>query len=117
MRAESVAPQKSAETAVCRTGRGSSKIRRVEIDAAAEDGRLRAMKTEAKSIMLAAAAIAGLLTGCATHEQKKECKTCDVSTKGHKASCGAKADCSAKHSCRGNGSCGAKGNCAAKKSH
>jgi hypothetical protein len=87
---------------------------RVKIDAEAEAGRLHAMKTETKSIMLAAAAIAGLLTGCATHEQKKECKSCDVSAKGHKASCGTKADCSSKHTCRGKGNCGAKGNCATK---
>lgn len=70
------------------------------------------MKTETKSIMLAAAAIAGLLTGCATKEQKKEC--CGV-TKGEKAHGSSKADCGAKHSCRGSGNCGAKGNCSAKK--
>jgi hypothetical protein len=87
---------------------------RVRIDACLEKGRLRAMKTETKSIMLAAAAIAGLLTGCATHEQKKQCTTCDVSSaKGHKASCGTKADCSSKHTCRGKGNCGGKGGCGA----
>lgn len=74
------------------------------------------MKTPTKSIMLAAAAIAGLMTGCAT--QKKECpvgKGCAVK-KGEKASCGAKADCSSKHTCRGQGNCGAKSACNAKKS-
>jgi hypothetical protein len=77
---------------------------------------LRAMKTETKTIMLAAAAIAGLLTGCATREQKKECKTCDVSSvKGHKASCGTKADCSSKHTCRGKGNCGGRNGCGAKR--
>jgi hypothetical protein len=66
--------------------------------------------------MLAAAAIAGLLTGCATHEQKKECKACDAtSVKGHKASCGTKADCSSKHTCRGKGNCGGRNGCGAKR--
>lgn len=86
------------------------------IDARAEEGTLRSMKTPTKSIMLAAAAIAGLMTGCAT--QKKECpagKSCPVK-KGEKAKCGSKADCSSKHTCRGNGNCGAKSACNARKS-
>jgi hypothetical protein len=87
---------------------------RTEIDARAKDGTLRSMKTPTKSIMLAAAAIAGLMTGCAT--QKKECTTgsCGVK-KGEKAKCGTKADCSSKHTCRGKGNCGAKGACNTKK--
>lgn len=65
------------------------------------------MKTETKSLMLAAAAMAGLLTGCAT--QKKECPTCGA-TKTEKA----KADCGAKHGCQGKNSCGGKNGCGSK---
>lgn len=65
------------------------------------------MKTQTTSLMLAAAAIAGLLTGCAT-PKKEECHNCPA-TKTQKG----KADCSAKHSCQGKNGCSAKGSCGA----
>jgi predicted component of type VI protein secretion system len=68
------------------------------------------MKMTPQSI-LAAAALAGLLTGCST-APKKECKgaSCKMCA-GEKSNCGAKGNCTSKATCR------AKGNCSAKKSN
>lgn len=56
-----------------------------------------------------AAAMAGLVTGCAS-APKKECKHgCQVSGKSDKVSCGTKASCTSRSTCSAKGNCGTKG--------
>jgi len=65
------------------------------------------MRTEAKAFIIIAA-MAGLVTGCAT-APKKECKRCEMNSKSGKDSCGAKSSCTSKATCRAKGNCDAKG--------
>lgn len=65
------------------------------------------MNNRAKAFIMVAA-IAGLVTGCAS-APKKECKGCHVSGKSDKVSCGTKASCTSKSACSGKGNCGTKG--------
>lgn len=66
------------------------------------------MRTEAKAIIIVAA-MAGLMTGCAS-PAPKECKGCCMKgTTSDKVSCGTKSGCSSKNGCRAKGNCGTKG--------
>jgi hypothetical protein len=69
------------------------------------------MKSPAKAFLLAAAAMTGLLTGCAT-APKKECHQCQM--KSDKSNCGTKANCSSKSTCRAGGNCAARSGCKGK---
>ena len=68
------------------------------------------MKNHTKTLIMVAA-MAGLLTGCASDGGKKECKCSSngSSCKGDKESCGSKNGCSGKNGCRAKGNCGTKG--------
>jgi len=65
------------------------------------------MNNHAKAFIIVAA-MAGLVTGCAS-APKKECKGCNASSKSDKGSCGAKSSCTSKSTCKSKGNCAAKG--------
>lgn len=64
------------------------------------------MKFQTRTVIIVAA-MAGLMTGCAS-PAPKECKRCVLGGKSDKVSCGTKSACSSKSSCRANGNCGTK---------
>ncbi len=68
------------------------------------------MKIRAKSVIFAAA-LTGLLAGCASTSNKKTESKASVSTdlKADKDSCGTKSSCTAKATCRAKGNCTTKG--------
>lgn len=66
------------------------------------------MKTPAKAL-IAMAALAGMISGCASHPPKQECKSCHMGKPLDKGGCGTKAGCSSKNGCRANGNCSTKG--------
>ena len=74
----------------------------IRIDWRPKANKLRRMKNEAKAFIIVAA-MAGLMTGCASRPPKMECKGCAAGMKSDKVTCGTKGGCSSK------GNNGAKG--------
>ncbi|HEX4084960.1 MAG TPA: hypothetical protein VHY22_08625 [Chthoniobacteraceae bacterium] len=64
------------------------------------------MTSSTKAVVLVAA-LAGLVTGCATHP-KQECKRCVSGSTSDKVSCSTKGNCGAKNGCGGKNGCSSK---------
>jgi hypothetical protein len=78
--------------------------------AGGREKQVKLMKIRPKSVLFAAA-LTGLLAGCASQSNNKmECKKpLSTDMKGDKDSCGTKGNCTSKATCRSKGNCNTKG--------